>query len=63
MPEATLEQYRKVVISSIEKRGNATRPKLHVTLDPIRLMTDVTLTPAPALAKFWKDYIGTAAAR
>jgi hypothetical protein len=62
MPEATLEQYRKVVISSVEKRGSAKRPKLHVTLEPTRPVTDATVAPAPALVGLWNDYIGAAAA-
>lgn len=62
MPEATLEQYRKVVISSVEKRGSARRPKLHVTLEPIRPVTNAATAPTPALVDVWNDYIGAAAA-
>lgn len=62
MPEATLEEYRKVVISGIETRGSTKRPKLHVTLEPIRPITDATAAPTPALEDVWRNYTGAAAA-
>lgn len=62
MPEATLAQYRKVVISGVERCGSAKRPKLHVMLEPARPITDAATAASPALVDVWNDYIGAAMA-